>query len=71
MTVMMASGFRPSSIECARMNQAPHQMTTSRPARLSQWRAGSSTGFPLILAESLPKAMSEPEKVTAPMSTPM
>ena len=45
-------------------------MTASSPARLSQCRAGSSSGLPLIRAESLPKAITEPEKVTAPISTP-
>ena len=70
-TVMTMSGFMPSGIEWLLMNQPPHQITTSRPTRLIQWRPGSSTGLPLIRAESLPKAMIEPEKVTAPISTPM
>ena len=35
-----------------------------------QWRPGNSTGLPLILPESLPNAITEPEKVTAPISTP-
>jgi hypothetical protein len=37
---------------------------------LSQCRAGSSSGLPPILPESLPKAMIEPEKVTAPIRMP-
>ncbi len=45
-------------------------MTSSSPARLSRCRPGSSIGLPLILAESLPKAITEPENVTAPISTP-
>ena len=53
------------------MNSRPNQITTSRPARLSQWRAGSSSGLPPILPESLPKAITEPEKVTAPIRMPM
>ena len=43
----------------------------SRPARLSQWRAGSSSGLPPILPDSLPNAMTEPENVTAPIRMPM
>ena len=35
--------------------------------RLIKCRAGSSTGLPPILPESLPKAITEPEKVMAPM----
>ena len=46
------------------------QITAIRPARLSQCRPGSSIGLPPILAESLPNAITEPEKVTAPISTP-
>ena len=33
-------------------------------------RPGSSTGLPLIFADSLPNAITDPEKVTAPISTP-
>ena len=45
-------------------------MTASSPARLSKCRPGSSTGLPVILADSLPKAITDPENVTAPISTP-
>ena len=37
---------------------------------MSQCRPGRSIGLPLILPESLPKAITEPENVTAPISTP-
>ncbi len=38
--------------------------------RLMTWRAGSRIGEPLILPESLRKAMTEPENVIAPMAMP-
>ena len=37
---------------------------------MSKCRPGSSTGLPVIRADSLPKAITEPENVTAPISTP-
>ena len=37
---------------------------------MSQWRPGSSIGLPLIRPDSLPNAITEPENVTAPISTP-
>jgi hypothetical protein len=70
-TVMTISGVMPAWMPGASTNSRPNQMTTSSPARLSQCRAGSSSGLPPILPESLPKAMIEPLKVTAPMRMPM
>jgi len=69
-TVMMISGVMPSATVSARTNSPPNQITTSSAIRLSQWRAGSSSGLPPILPLSLPKAISEPEKVTAPIRMP-
>ena len=69
--VMMTSGTCRSPPMVAPTKRAHSQITTSRPARLIQCRPGSSSGLPLILAESLPKAITEPEKVTAPIRTPM
>ena len=60
----------PSTMLWLLMKRQPNQTTTSSPMRLSQWRPGSSIGLPLILAESLPKAITEPEKVTAPIRMP-
>ena len=70
-TVITISGVMPSAIEWALMNSRPNQITTSSPTRLIQWRAGSSSGEPPILPLSLPNAISEPEKVTAPIRMPM
>ncbi len=69
-TVITMSGVMPAATSFARMNSRPYQTMTTRPRRLIQWRAGSSRGLPPILPESLPKATSEPEKVTAPMRMP-
>ena len=69
-TVITISGVIPASILPARRNSRPNQITTSRPARFSQWRAGSSSGLPPMRPESLPKAMMEPENVTAPIRMP-
>ena len=69
-TVITISGVMPSATVCVLMKRQPNQITTSRPIRLIQWRPGSSIGLPLILAESLPKAITEPEKVTAPIRMP-
>ena len=68
--VMTMSAVMPAWGLAACRNSRPNQITTKRPARLSQCRPGSSSGLPPILAESLPKAISEPEKVTAPMKMP-
>ena len=38
--------------------------------RFSQCRAGSSMGLPPMRPDSLPKAITEPEKVTAPIRMP-
>jgi hypothetical protein len=46
-------------------------MAMSSKARFSQCRPGSSSGLPPILPDSLPKAMIDPEKVTAPIRMPM
>jgi hypothetical protein len=51
-------------------NARPNQITTSSAARFSQWRAGSSSGLPPILPDSLPKAI-EPAKVIAPIRMPV
>ncbi len=69
-TVISASGHMPVATSCACRNCAPNQITASSPARLSQCRAGSSIGLPPILPDSLPKAMTEPENVTAPIRMP-
>ena len=37
---------------------------------LSEWRPGSSSGLLPIVPRSLPNAMTEPVKVTAPTRTP-
>ena len=70
-TVITTSGIIPALMSCAFRNCTPKKITPSRPARLSQWRAGSSSGLPPILPFSLPNAISEPENVTAPMRMPM
>ena len=38
--------------------------------RLMMWRPGNMIGLPLMRPDSLRKAMTEPEKVIAPMATP-
>ncbi len=70
-TVMTSSAPMPPQPLSACRKMRPNQMTISNPARLSQCRAGSISGLPPILPDSLPKAMTEPEKVTAPMRMPM
>ena len=70
MAVITASGSMPSATEPACRKARPNHTTTSSAARLSQWRPGSSSGLPPIRPLSLPKATSEPEKVTAPMRMP-
>ena len=70
-TVITTSGVMPSLIDSACRNCRPNQITTSKPARFNQWRPGSSSVLPPILPESLPKAITEPVKVTAPMRMPM
>ena len=52
--------------------RCPYQIEAiSRRTRLSQCRAGSVERLaPEILPLSLPNAMTEPEKVTAPISIP-
>jgi len=47
------------------MKRVSSQITATRPARFIQCRPGSRTGLPLIFAESLPKAITDPENVTA------
>jgi len=68
--VITISGTMPCSMVSARRNSRPNQITTSSATRLSQWRPGSSSGLPPILPLSLPKAISEPLKVTAPIRMP-
>ena len=68
--VMMTSGHMPLAT-AVDATKRPHSQTTMiRPARLIKCRPGISIGLPLIRAESLPKAITEPENVTAPISTP-
>ncbi len=69
-TVITTSGVMPAATSLATTNSRPNQSTTTRPARLIQWRAGRSRGLPPILPESLPKAITEPENVTAPIRMP-
>ena len=52
-------------------NSKQSQIEAMSNPRFIQWRAGSRSGLPEILPLSLPKAMTEPEKVTAPINTPM
>jgi hypothetical protein len=70
-TVMNASATRPLSTDAAPTKRVPSHTTSSRPARLIQCRPGISSGLPPIFAESLPKAMMEPENVTAPIRMPI
>ena len=70
-TVITISGVMPSATVWVLMKRQANQTTTSRPARFIQCRPGSSIGLPLILAESLPKAITDPEKVTAPIRMPI
>jgi hypothetical protein len=70
-TVITISGVMPSLMSWACRNFAAEPDHHQQAARLSQWRAGSSSGLPPILPLSLPKAISEPEKVTAPIRMPM
>ena len=69
-TVMPASDVRPDSGAPARMKTPPSQITINSPAKFITCRPGRITGLPLILPASLPKAINEPEKVTAPIRTP-
>ncbi len=69
-TLIATSGVMPCWMSGARRNRDPNQITPTSPARFSQWRAGSSRGLPLIRAESLPNAITDPDSVTAPISTP-
>ncbi len=70
-TVMIMSGTRPLPCADCSTNWTPYQIQPSRMSRLSQCRAGRISGLPLILPDSLPNAMTEPENVTAPIRTPM
>ncbi len=68
--VMTKSAKKATRPDCEPTKTQPNTITAIRPARLIQWRAGSSSGLPPILPESLPKATIEPEKVTAPIRMP-
>src|SRR5262245_566693 len=46
-------------------------MMAAKIAMLRTWRAGKMIGAPDMLPLSLAKAMTEPEKVIAPMATPI
>ena len=49
----------------------PHnQIEAISKPKLSQCRAGNNMAFPVILALSFPNAITEPDKVTAPMRIP-
>ena len=51
-------------------NSAVSTMIAASVPRLMTWRAGKRIGEPLMRPESLAKAMTEPEKVIAPMAMP-
>ena len=70
-TVITSSGIMPACMVSACRKARPNQITSSRPARFIQCRPGSSIGLPPILPDSLPKAITEPEKVMAPIRMPM
>ena len=67
---MMSSGVSPSAVEGAAVNATPSQMAAASSAAFSQWRAGNSSGALVMMPCNLPNALTEPVKVTAPMSTP-
>ena len=52
-------------------NHAVSPTNATRAPRLSRFLPGSTSGVELIRPDSLPKATTEPVKVTAPMKTPM
>ena len=54
----------------AMANSAVSTTIAASVPRLMTWRAGSRIGEPLIRPDSLAKAMTEPEKVIAPMAMP-
>jgi hypothetical protein len=70
MTVITISGVMPSRSIRRMQELPPNQITTSRPARFSSG-ARQQQRLAADLAESLPKAITEPEKVTAPIRMPM
>ncbi|MCY1224179.1 hypothetical protein D9M72_363250 [compost metagenome] len=72
MAVMMTKGVH----SCVSMNQMPLASISSASARFSICWPANATGAPwnsrnLYLPDSLPKAMTEPEKVMAPTKVPM
>ena len=70
MTVIRAKGKMPTLISSTLMNHLPKTMAPTSSAKFNKCRAGSNTGLPLIFADNLPKAITEPEKVTAPIKMP-
>ncbi|MNL84409.1 hypothetical protein D3C87_2123660 [compost metagenome] len=68
--VITISGTMPCSMVSARKNSRPNQITISSAARFIQWRPGSNSGLPPILPLSLPKAISDPLNVMAPIRMP-
>ncbi len=70
--VMITNGVQ----DCVAMNQKPQASMTMASSRFSRCWPPKVTGAPwnsrnLYLPDSLPKAMTEPEKVMAPTKVPM
>ena len=65
------SGVMPAPSADSSTKSRPNHIAASSRPRLSQWRAGSSSGLPPMRPDSLPKAMTEPENVTAPIRMPI
>ena len=51
-------------------NAIPVQIAMAKRTRLRRWRPGKVIGFPLMHADNLPNAITEPVHVTAPMNIP-
>ena len=64
------NGIRPCWMVVAWTNWYPNQTTSNSPTRFSPCRAGSNIGLPLMRPDNLPNAITEPDNVTAPISTP-
>ena len=62
--------FSPGPAASDMVNSAVSAMIAPSVPRLMTWRAGSMIGAPDILPFSLAKAMTDPEKVIAPMAAP-
>ena len=70
MIVMSRSGNVPPPAADCSTKSWPNQMARISSPRFRKCLAGSSIGLPPIRPDSLPKAMTEPEKVTAPIRMP-